>query len=163
LQRNQISCDCPRVPKRSKCGIPELKCGISDRSETGTNTGLEAYIHIQAQHFIFFGAVNGVIRLVFISYIKNIPLISLGHCCVYLPSTDNLILFLLSNELTFWSMCQEFKQFTPRILLFSALSCRQNTELINTRRRQCLSIMHPYISYETCMRPCEAKCFYQRA
>ena len=93
MQRNQISCDCPRVPKRSKCGIPELKCGISDRSETGTNTGLEAYIHFQAQPFIFFGVVNGVIRLVFISYIKNIPLISLGHCCVYLPSTDNLILF----------------------------------------------------------------------
>jgi len=22
--------------------------------------------------------------------------------------------------------------------------------------------MHMYISYEICMRPCEAKCFYQR-
>lgn len=49
-------------------------------------------------------------------------------------------------------MFQEFKQFTPRILSFSALSCRQSTELINIRRSQCLSIMHIYI-YILVMKP----------
>jgi len=117
-----------------------------------TITGLEACIHIWAQRFILFGVVNGARRLFFISYIKNIHLISLGHCCVYLPITDNFILFLLSIELTFLGMFQEFKQFTPRILSFSALSCRQSTELINIRRSQCLSIMHIYI-YILVMKP----------
>ena len=36
------------------------------RSETGTITGLDAYIHIRAQRFILFGAINGARRLVLI-------------------------------------------------------------------------------------------------